>query len=226
MFRLPGWDRLRVRLFALLLLALAPGSALLVQTHFERRRAEMRHVTDEALRLARLAAHDEERLFDEARRVLSGLAAEPEVRFHDGGCGRFLARFLTHYPQYANFLVADKEGVVVCSARPMGSVNIADRTYFRETMRTADFSIGDYQVGRITKRGNLSFGVPIRDAAGMVDGVVAVSLDLEWFNQFSAEAQLPPGGTVLVSDRNGVVLAAANDHASLGQTVPPDSPLG
>ncbi|MBI1875834.1 MAG: PAS domain S-box protein [Acidobacteria bacterium] len=226
---LPGWNRLRIRLLALLLLTLVPASALLLQSNFDRRRAEARHIREEALRLARLAARDEERLFEETRRLLMGIASHPDVRSGDPGrCVSLLTTLLGSYPQYGNFFVADTAGQLVCSAKPNRvPVDISDRTYFREALRTRDFGIGDYQVGRVTQRASLHFGYPILDAGGQSTGIAAAALDLEWFSDFAAHAQLPSNVVVLVVDRHRVILAHVPDGAAkwIGRRVPDNSEL-
>ncbi|MBI4476327.1 MAG: PAS domain S-box protein [Acidobacteria bacterium] len=223
----PGWNRLRVRLLVLLLLAFLPASALLVYNNFDRRRAETQHVGDQAMRLARLAARDQERLLAEANRMLSGLASQPDVRSGDPQrCGRRLAASVEHHPSYGNFLVANPAGAVICSGKAAPSINVSDRKYFQDAIRTRRFSIGNYQVGRITGRASLSFGLPILDESGAPEGVVAASLDLERFNQFGAQARLPANGTVLIVDSGQVVLARVPDADRwVGKRVPAGSAL-
>ena len=199
---------LRSRLLLLVLLALVPALGLMLYTASEQRRLAAVAVQDSALRLARLASLDQERLIDATRQLLGTLAQIPEVRGGDPRtCSTLLGDVLTQSPRYSNLGVAGLDGAIVCSAVPLtGSVNVADRTYFRNALQTGAFAVGEYQIGRITGKATLNFGYPIRNERGRVQAVVFAALDLDWLNHLAAEARLPPGSTLTVIDRNGTVL--------------------
>jgi diguanylate cyclase (GGDEF)-like protein len=74
-------------------------------------------------------------------------------------------------------------------------------------MTTGKFAIGEYQVGRVTKRRGINFGYPITDSADDILGVAFVAVDLDSLNRMAASTPLPHQGTVTVIDRDGVVLA-------------------
>jgi hypothetical protein len=203
-----SFGHLRPRLLLLVLLAVLPALVLIVYTSVEHRREATERAQAEALRLARLAAADQERAIDNTRQLLAVLAQLPVVRSGDpDACGAFLAGLLREYPLYANLGVIEPHGIISCSALPTeGTVSVADRTYFRQAVETRDFATGDYQIGRITGKPTLNFGLPVLDAGGEVEWVVFASLDLAWLNEFAAEAQLPEGSTLTVVDRFGTVL--------------------
>jgi hypothetical protein len=55
------------------------------------------------------------------------------------------------FPFYANIGLIDPLGDVLCSVvKTSGPVNVADRPYFQQALRSRDFSHGSYQVGLLT----------------------------------------------------------------------------
>jgi signal transduction histidine kinase len=195
------------------LLALIPAFALILYTAVEQRRLATAQVQETALRLARLASSDQGRLITGSRQLLVGLAQLTEVRRRDRqGCSRLLAEVLEKYPAYANLGAIAPDGKLFCSALPMpGSVDLADRGYFRRAVEHRDFAIGDYQIGRVTRRASINVGYPAVNAAGKLEAVVFAAIDLGWLNRFVAEAQLPGGSAVMVLDQHGTILARHPD---------------
>ena len=198
---------LRARLLLLVLLAVVPALGLTLYTYLEERRLTTAQVQEDALRLARLASADQERLIQATRQLLVAVAQLPEVRTVDpAACSALLARLLSQFPSYANLGVIAPDGFTSCSALPAGAgVFLGDRAYFRRTLEARDFAAGEHQIGRIARKPTINFGYPILDEAGQVQAVVFAALDLTWLNEYAARAQLPPGATLTVIDRNATI---------------------
>jgi C4-dicarboxylate-specific signal transduction histidine kinase len=58
-------------------------------------------------------------------------------------------------------------------------------------MREKDFSIGEYIVGPASRRAVLPFAYPIIAADGRLQGIVAVSLDLEKYGRSFSYHKFP-----------------------------------
>ena len=225
MTRLP-FASLRSRLILLVFLAVIPALGMMLYTAAEGRQKAATQAQQEALRLARLAANEQEHLVEGAYQLLIALARLPEVRSGDlSACSALFADLMAQYRRYTNFVVTEPDGDVFCSSQPLtGPVNFADRAWFQQAVETRDFTIGEYLIGRITGRALVVFAYPILDAAGQVQAVVSAGLDLAWLNELVAEAQLPPGSTFTVTDRNGTILARHPDPEKwVGQTMPESS---
>lgn len=216
---------LQTRLLLMVLLAAVPALGLASYTFIEQRRQAAKETYADALRLARQAARDQDQLLFNARQVLLALAEHPGVRTPALGSCSELARNLIG-PAFANVGAATANGTVFCTGLPLpGSVNIADRPYFRRAVASRDFAVGEYQIGRITGKPSINIGYPVLDTAGQVQAVVFVAVDLEWMNQLATQAQLPAGFTLTVLDANGIVLARyPNPERWIGGSVP-DAPL-
>jgi signal transduction histidine kinase len=220
-------SRLRVRLMLLVLLATAPALGLTLYTYVEERRAATALGEESALRLARLASDNQERLIDGTRHLLIALAQLPQVRPDKvTECGALFARLLQRYPLYSNLGAIAPDGMIYCSGLPMsGPVFAGDRSFFRRALETRDFALGDYQIGRITGKATVNFGYPVVDEAGRVPAVLFAALDLAWLAQYAAQAKLPQGAELSVIDGNGTVLVRYPDSGAwIGKSVP-DAPI-
>lgn len=202
------FSSLRARLLLLVLLAVVPAWGLMLYSAGEQRRMASEGIQQDALRLARVVAASHDGLIEGARQILTTLAQVPSIRAAEPrACQALLAGLLKQYPGYANFGVANLRGDVICSALPLaGPVSLADRIYVRDALRTRAFTIGEYQIGRITGKPTVNFGYPILDAAGEPRGVVFAALDLGWINRAAEHIKLPGGAALTVIDRNGVIL--------------------
>jgi serine phosphatase RsbU (regulator of sigma subunit) len=214
---------LRVRLLALVLLMVLPWLLLMAYTQVEERKAAVANVNEDAVRLIRIATSNQASQVQAARQLLMAFARLPQLHTQNAAaCNAFLAEMLAAYPAYMNFAVADANGNLYCSALPFrGAINVADRTYFKMALQTRDFAIGDYQIGRITQRPALNYGYPLTDASGQLTGVVILVQSLNWLTAALANVAFPPGSVLVVTDRNGIVLARIPDAGDwIGKMLP------
>lgn len=202
------FSSLRARLLLLVAIAVVPILGLTLYSAVEQRQLAGLAVQETAVRLARLASSQQGQLILGTRQLLTGLAQLREVRQVDAAkCSELFGNLQKSYPLYSNLGAVDSAGEVYCSARPMtGSVNVADRPYFVRAMQSADFAIGDYQIGRITFTATLALAYPIFDDKQKVHGLVFAALNLDWLNQIIKQAELPPGSVFSVTDKYGTIL--------------------
>lgn len=218
---------LRTRILLLVCIPVLPPLVLAINSGLEHARLQARQVQEDALRLARLAAFNQERLISTAEQLLSTLALVPQVRGEDRqACRRLFLQLLHEYPIYANFGRIELNGDLTVSALPTsGVVNLSDRAYFRRALSARTFAVGDYQIGRVTKKATINFGYPVRDATGRIRWVIFAALDLAWLGQLLAKAELPLGATLTVADRHGVILARSPADAAAIDRPLADAPL-
>src|SRR3989442_5139347 len=200
---------LRSRLLVLVLVAVLPAFALTLYTHLEHRRASVAVAQEEALRIARIAASEQNDVFKGARQLAFTLAQLPGVRALDAiACRPLLAELLSRTPRYVNISVAAPTGDVVCSAVPAaGPISLRDREYFRRALTTRDVAMSGYLIGRIRRKAAIVIAYPAVDDRGTVNAIVVIGLDLQSLNHLATDAQLPQGSTLLVIDQAGVILA-------------------
>ena len=218
-----SFSSLRIRLILLVLLAVVPSLGIILYTGLEQRRRAAIEVKAEALRLVRFVSIEEQQSVEGVRQLLFALAQLPSLRSGDAAsCNNLFTNLLKKYPRFANIGAANKDGHIFSSAIPLsGPVNAADRTWFQRAVQTRDFSVGDYQIGRITGKASVNFGYPVFDAMGQTQAVVFAALDLSWFNQLAPETQLPKGTVFTVVGSDGTILVRHPDpDKSVGRSMP------
>ncbi len=161
------FSSLRVRLLLLVVMATIPMVGLILYTGLEERRNAAANTLRELLQLTRLASAIQDRLIDDGHRLLAGLTQFPAVRDRNlDACKTLFAAFLKGYDRYSNIGLVDQNGDVLCSALPMKAPpNRAAGPGFRRTIQTLKFTIGPYQIGRITGKAMLSLKKPFTSQA-------------------------------------------------------------
>lgn len=214
---------LRLRLLGLVVLMLVPWLILVVYTQADERKAAVANVNGDATRLIRIVTSNQAAQIEAASQLLTALARLPQLRAKDqAACSAFLAEMISAYPLYLNFGVAEPGGNMLCSAVPLSSpVNVADRRYFKAAMETRRFAIGDYQIGRVTKLPAVNYAYPQVGPSGSVERVVFAAQSLDWLTAALSNVSFPQDATLVVTDRNGTVLARMPDPGDwVGRTLP------
>jgi response regulator RpfG family c-di-GMP phosphodiesterase len=116
---------------------------------------------------------------------------------------------------------------VRCSSLPYdASVDLSDRSYFLRAIDSRDFSIGDYQVGRITNKASINFGFPILDDRGNPTGVAYAAMDLSWLRRMAVQVEVPSGTALSVVDANGTILSRSLEPEKwVGYRIPRNSQI-
>lgn len=199
---------LRFRLTLLILFVLVTSLGIVLYSGLQQRRFLSEKAREEALILARHASERQRQLVQSAHQLLIVLSQLPEVREGNSrASSRLFAQLLREHPYYFNIGISGPDGYVWASGLPFNKpVYVGDHAYFRNAIRNRKFTIGEYQVGRITGKPSINLGYPIL-SDGKVIGVIFVALDLNWLARLTSEARLPPGSVVTLIDHNGIILA-------------------
>jgi PAS domain S-box-containing protein len=221
--------KLRWRLFGLIVLAMLPVFALLYAANLEQHRYDAQRAQSDALTWARTLAAEQDRLVAETRILLNALSQMPQLHPSElENCNDYLAnvqRTLTY-----NFIgVANLAGEVVCGSSPesVGTINIADRTYFQRAIGSRTFATSDFQLGKLTGQPNLVMAAPLfydQNPTDDIDGVVFASIQLATLQDEIATASLTAGATVTLLDQNGTVMVRHPDpNVWLGRSAAAES---
>src|SRR5439155_4968192 len=115
-------------------------------------------------------------------------------------------------PDYVNFGLIETNGMLFCSSDATnGPMNLGNRPYFQRVLQTKRFSVGDFQIGRITGERVLNFGYPAIGEQGELKRVLYASSKLTRLSEALAGIRVPPGGAIMVLDRTGNVLARSSE---------------
>jgi hypothetical protein len=201
---------LRFRLVALVLLAILPALLLIVYVTTEQQRLAVAQAREDILKSVRATANGQEQIIEGARQLLVALSQLAAVRSRDpAACTAVLASLLSRYPSYANLGVFDRNGDFFCSALPLSdqTINVRDRPYFQKSLETGAFNVGEFQYSRLIGVPVLTLAYPILDEREEMAAIVFAGLDLNWLNRNITKTQLPPGASLQILDRNGIILA-------------------
>ena len=114
-------------------IALVPALAFQAYTEADARRVREQVVQEEALRLVRLVASEQQRIVEGAEQVLNVIGGTPDVQDNlPEFCKRMLINLIQGSPRYKYAGVFGLDGHLLCAPGPLDpSLNVSDRTYFR-----------------------------------------------------------------------------------------------
>src|SRR5687767_12964249 len=204
---------LRGRILLLVLVALAPPTAIALVVAFEERDEAREHAQQDLLDTARVGAAD-------VRRVITGtagflapvsrdLAEDPGPR----SCKRLLGLVPRSTTRYSSVGVARSDGTVSCEATARGAGQPAERVdvsrarWFRETVTRGRFVLSDLQTDPLSGKNALIAAQPIAASDGRTQGVLFAAVDAGSLAGATALTDTPRGTTFLLFDYRGTVVA-------------------
>lgn len=203
-----SFSGLRFRLLLLVFFAVLPALAVVMYTASERQRQVATEIKEDAQRLVKLAASNQEQLMEKARQFAVTLSRLPVVRNGKSApCSTVRVDLLQHEMPYANFGAARLNGEIYCSAvflKP--SININSKTWFKEIIQKNNLAVSDCQIKKVTGRQILILSYPVRNAARKVQAVVFTALDIAQISELAERVQLPEEAAIAIFDRNGTIL--------------------
>jgi len=209
------FSSLKTRLYLLVFISIIPISILILYTAFDQRRSELKKIEQDTLNFVEAAAIEETQILEGAREILIVLGNYlRSVKYEPSSCRAFFSDILDQFSRYANLGAVHPDGSVFCSAKPLKeSVTAKDREWFTQTLKSLDFSVGKFSIGRITGKPVLVMSYPVLDANKQAAAVVFAALDINWLNRFTSHAsiQVPKGSTLSQMDVTGVLITYQPD---------------
>lgn len=205
---------LRARLTLIILAAFVPAILFLVFDTLAIRQQVRNEAHTGLVRLTTVVADSYSKQLEEAQRLLAAIALFPEVQTDDAeGCSARLAQLVALYqPQYRGFGVSNLQGEMFCTSAPVTTtIQIADRLWFRDAVRTGEFAIGEYAAARPSGLPTLGLGYPVLDASGAVTRVVSHGLLLSALQAEADDLPLPEDAVLTITDHNGIILVRTPD---------------
>jgi diguanylate cyclase (GGDEF)-like protein len=209
---------IRIRVLVLVALAIAPlllDRIRLLQTE---RADRVAAAGQEAISLARRGIEAQQEIVLAARSVLQvvarGYAADPA-----NGCHGLLSHISADVPWMKSLVLIGVDGRVTCSSYPNTvGIDLSDRAYFRQVLRTGDFVLSDYLFGRLQRAPTVVAALPVRGPGATISAVIATGIDLEWIGRLGDAVTGRKGMSALLIDGNGVVLTRhPNSEAWVGR---------
>jgi len=229
-----SFSSLRVRLRALVCVAVIPLLLLIIFSNILYRHAKEAEIRDGVITLTNMARNGLDRYIDSTRQLLFTISHTDVIKEgNPSDISAFFSDLHKHFPEYINLGAVDLKGDSFASSVPLKKpVNLSDRFWFQQALKTRDFTIGEYQIGRITGLPVIVFAQPVFDpvrkqalieaelhtdqapsklsngvdSMGRVKFILFASMELKWMNRLWQDLKLPPDAHLLVTDRNGAVL--------------------
>ncbi len=207
-FSATAFTGLQRRLLLLLMVALLPVFGFFIASTVASQRESLAQARLNVQTVSHLSALGAARTVEGAQQLLNAITSGPSLK--GSGLGMLCAEFLTNirnsYPYYTNLGFLDMKGNLSCDTldRRPGEY-LGDRAYFNQALSTRSFAIGEYQMGQISGRPLINFGMPVNDNQGAVKGVAFAALDLSRL-ALGMKAPGPAKVSVALTDRKGTIL--------------------
>ena len=204
---------LRGRLLLSITFAVTPVIGLILYSAWEERNWTTLNAEQQTRQITHAVAEEQRRLIAQAEQLLTDLATSSAVRSATpSACDEHLSRVLQHNPIYGNIIVVNTMGGILCSGRAYPDPpNFSDSLWFRRTVETRQFSIGEYLNNELTGSPSLVLGYPLRSKSGLFVGIICVFVDLTWLKQMLESLPLPEDSVVVLVDPSDTVLIRVPD---------------
>lgn len=196
------------RLLALTLVASLPGLAAVSYGAFDLRNARYAEARADALRSAQVVASEVGQIFDGIQGALRTVAEADEVHLlNSTACTDYIMRVRPHIEPLTSILVVGLDGNIRCFSEPsLAAPNLATRDYFRTAIDQQKFAIGTFIASQVSDRNIIPLATPII-RGGKVTGAIVAGLNVDWLGKQLKQRGVQRGGTILIADRNGILVS-------------------
>lgn len=196
------------KMVLLLWIIFLPASVIIVVSNLTHSNRAFQADTDRALLMVQNIAARHEQVSGGTKQMLSTLAQLPAVQRLDGQiCKELFGLVRKNFPFYGFIGAVNLNGdIFACSPAVKNKINLGDRQYFIDAVRTQHLAIGGYHIGRVSNVGSLTYAQPVFDAQGKMTSVLIAGFNVDEYGQLLKGVKLPQGATFTVTDRNGLSL--------------------
>ncbi len=205
---LGSWS-IHKKLMLFLLCAFLPALAMAVLSGLDSRREKIAEAERHAMLLVQSIASHQEQIAIATEQMLRTLAELPQIqKLKARDCNELFASLQKKDPQYATIAMTTADGALFAASQPFeaGSIQLGDRRHIKEAIRTLDFSVGEYIVGRLSKSHSLNFTYPVLDADNNLIAILIAAFRLDAYKAFIEQSNISNDYAVSISDYNGVRL--------------------
>jgi signal transduction histidine kinase len=210
----------------LVLVALAPPTAIAVTVALEERGEARRHAQGDVLDSTRLAAVDAEAVVDATASFLGAVAEDLADRRGVEHCKRLLGLVPRATDRYSSVGVARPDGRVYCGAtvrglvQPTDPVDVSGAGWFRRAQRERGFVLGEFGAGPLSGMDALIASHALRQRPGERPAVIFAALDLRQLTTTLGLHDAPRDMTFGILDHRGTVVARVPADGLVGRRLP------
>lgn len=215
---------LSMRLFWIILVALAPAVLVAVSNVFAVREERTTSLHKDASRIAELVSMEVDQTIVGAESVLRTAAAAPVTKMGLPGCTTLVTEVVASVDFLDAIIIMDTEGAIRCSSELASDTE--ELVSVSQAMQglAAPGSRAGLAVRHPTNEHLLLPVVVPIDAMDDASSALAIGfLDLRWMQQRLERHSLEPGGSVTIADRDGTILARVPQPERFVGTEIPDN---
>jgi two-component sensor histidine kinase len=195
---------LRSRLAVVVTLGLIPPLAITAYNTFAWREFLERQSNQEALSSAHLISAELSQLIEGSRHLMLTIVKHPAVPAREEECTAYFKSVIADLPIYREVALIDRDAKFHCSTIPIPpALDVRDRIYFTEPLRTGRLTIGTLTTGRVTGERSIHISIPYKSPDGRFDGVVALVLNSDKIGEDFAARRWQIYHRIMVVDREG-----------------------
>jgi two-component sensor histidine kinase len=195
---------LRSRLAVVVTLGLIPPLAITAYNTFAWRDFLERQSNLEALSSARLISAELSQLIEGSRHLMLTLVKHPAVPAREEECVAYFKLVIADLPIYREAALIDRDGKFHCSTIPIPpTLDVHDRVYFTEPLRTGRLTVGTLTTGRVTGERSIHVSIPYKSPDGRFDGIVALVFNPDRIGDDFAARRWQIYHRIMVTDREG-----------------------
>jgi diguanylate cyclase (GGDEF)-like protein/PAS domain S-box-containing protein len=198
------------KLVTLMILAILPGLIIFILFSFHDRNTAIESALKKALITANTIASDQSKIIKETEIFLRNLSMSPAVlKPKSSQCSSFLTKVLNLSDRYINLGVPLVNGDLICNAIPLNKpVNVIDRPYIQQALKTKAFSTGEYQIDRAAGVSSINFAYPVvHPISDNLLGFVVAVVSLNRLEKILSESNLSKDTVAYITDYNENILA-------------------
>ena len=200
---------IRGRLVLLALLIVVPLMVDRVRLLEASRTERIALTASEVLDLTRRGAEGQREIITTVRAMLQVTArAYVAMLARDETCNLYIRDLVGNMPWIKGISIIGSDGRIQCSTLPSAvGLDMSDRPHYEEAIRTRNFVVSDYLVGRANQSPTIVAAYPAQAIDPSVNAVVVASVELQWVGNLVTALERRPGATVMLVDAGGTVLA-------------------
>ncbi|MEA1672598.1 response regulator [Nitrospirillum sp. BR 11163] len=215
---------LRARLQILLLVVVAPLTALSIADYGARRSEAIAGAQAQALGLSHALAGQQAMLITQARHIADTLVSE-SARLPVEECVQDARLMKVAHPWITNVNLMGPDGQAFCSSSGPPFQNFADRDYFQTLIKTGQPTISDFLIGRTSGKPVMVVAQMQATPKGDVARVASTAISLQWLEDMGRQLVERRRAVFLAVDRHGHILARYPDSGAEVGDGDPQSPL-
>jgi diguanylate cyclase (GGDEF)-like protein len=213
---------IRGRLVVLALLIVVPLMVDRVRLLEASRSERIASTASEVLELTRRGAEGQREIITTVRAMLQVTArAYVAIMARGDTCTLYIRDLVGDMPWIKGMSIIGPDGRIKCSTLSSAvGLDMSDRPHYEEAIRSNDFVVSDYLVGRSNQAPSIVVAYPAQAIDPSINAVIVASVDLQWVNNLVTTLARRPGATVMLVDASSTVLASDPQSAAwIGKSV-------